>query len=82
MRYCERELELLEDITVKNKREGPVLQRESNNPLDLAVLRLADLEQNLERRYLREPLWPMHEVVVEKALLSSPGTLEQGTTEM
>ncbi|XP_039193275.1 bromodomain adjacent to zinc finger domain protein 2A isoform X2 [Crotalus tigris] len=82
LRYCERELELLEDITVKNKREGPVLQRDSNNPLDLAVLHLADLEQNLERRYLREPLWPPHEVVVEKALLTNPSTLEQDTTEI
>lgn len=82
MRYCERELELLEDITVKNRREGPALERESNNPLDLAVLRLEDLEQNLERRYLREPLWPAHDVVVEKALLNNSDTLEQGTTEM
>ncbi|XP_070596718.1 bromodomain adjacent to zinc finger domain protein 2A isoform X8 [Erythrolamprus reginae] len=82
LRYCERELDLLEDITVKNRREGPALERESNNPLDLAVLRLEDLEQNLERRYLREPLWPLHDVVVEKALLNNSDTLEQGTTEI
>ncbi|XP_062975919.1 bromodomain adjacent to zinc finger domain protein 2A isoform X4 [Elgaria multicarinata webbii] len=82
LQYCEHELELLEDITVKNRREGPALQREATHPLDLAVLRLADLEQNLERRYLREPLWPPHEVVVEKALLSNPSTLELGTTEI
>uniref|UniRef100_A0A8D2J5Q8 Bromodomain adjacent to zinc finger domain 2A n=1 Tax=Varanus komodoensis TaxID=61221 RepID=A0A8D2J5Q8_VARKO len=82
LQYCERELELLEDITVKNRREGPALQREASHPLDLAVLRLADLEQNLERRYLKEPLWPPHEVVVEKALLSNPSTLEMGTTEI
>uniref|UniRef100_A0A8D0C4W9 Bromodomain adjacent to zinc finger domain 2A n=1 Tax=Salvator merianae TaxID=96440 RepID=A0A8D0C4W9_SALMN len=82
LKYCEHELELLEDITLKNKREGPVLQREATHPLDLAVLRLTDLERNLERRYLREPLWPPHEVVVEKALLSNPSTLELGTTEI
>lgn len=35
-------------------------------------MRLAALEQNVERRYLREPLWPAHEVVLEKALLSTP----------
>nr|XP_020640364.1 bromodomain adjacent to zinc finger domain protein 2A isoform X2 [Pogona vitticeps]XP_020640371.1 bromodomain adjacent to zinc finger domain protein 2A isoform X2 [Pogona vitticeps]XP_020640380.1 bromodomain adjacent to zinc finger domain protein 2A isoform X2 [Pogona vitticeps]XP_020640391.1 bromodomain adjacent to zinc finger domain protein 2A isoform X2 [Pogona vitticeps]XP_020640399.1 bromodomain adjacent to zinc finger domain protein 2A isoform X2 [Pogona vitticeps]XP_020640404.1 bromo len=82
LQYCERDLELLEDITIKNRREGSALHRETTNPLDLAVLRLADLEQNLERRYLREPLWPPHEVVVEKALLSNPSTLELGTTEI
>lgn len=82
LRYCEHKLEPLEDITVKNRREGPALQREATHPLDLAVLRLADMERNLERRYLREPLWPPHEVVVEKALLSNPSTLELGTTEM
>ncbi|KAH0629183.1 hypothetical protein JD844_011057 [Phrynosoma platyrhinos] len=82
LKYCEHELKLLEDITMKNRREGPALQREATHPLDLAVLRLADLEQNLERRYLREPLWPPHEVVVEKALLSSPSALELGTPEI
>ncbi|XP_053157523.1 bromodomain adjacent to zinc finger domain protein 2A isoform X2 [Hemicordylus capensis] len=82
LQYCEHKLELLEDITIKNRREGPALLRETTHPLDLAVLRLADLEQNLERRYLREPLWPPHEVVVEKALLSSPSTLDLGATEI
>lgn len=82
LQYCERELGLLEDITIKNRREGPALRRESTHPIDLAVLRLADMEQNLERRYLREPLWPPHEVVVEKAFLNNPDTLELATTEM
>ncbi|XP_048343814.1 bromodomain adjacent to zinc finger domain protein 2A isoform X2 [Sphaerodactylus townsendi] len=82
LRYCEHKLEPLEDITIKNRREGPALQREATHPLDLAVLRLADMERNVERRYLKEPLWPPHEVVVEKALLSNPSTLELGTTEI
>ncbi|XP_061471168.1 bromodomain adjacent to zinc finger domain protein 2A isoform X4 [Rhineura floridana] len=82
LQYCEHQLEFLEDITVKNWREGPAMQREASNPLDLAVLRLVDLEQNLERRYLREPLWPPHEVVVEKALLSNPSAVELGATEI
>ncbi|XP_066470391.1 bromodomain adjacent to zinc finger domain protein 2A isoform X3 [Tiliqua scincoides] len=82
LQYCEHELKLLEDITIKNRREGPALWRKTTHPLDLAVLRLADLEQNLERRYLREPLWPPHEVVVEKALLNNPNSLELGTAEI
>ena len=30
--------------------------RHADNPLDIAVTRLADLERNIERRYLRSPL--------------------------
>lgn len=53
------------------------------NPLDLAVMRLAALEQNVERRYLQEPLWPAHDVVLEKALLSMPDSAPQcPATEM
>lgn len=64
-------------------REGLAPQRKATNPLDLAVMRLAALEQNVERRYLREPLWPAHEVVLEKALLSTPpGAPQCATTEM
>ncbi|XP_067170265.1 bromodomain adjacent to zinc finger domain protein 2A [Apteryx mantelli] len=82
LQYCEHKVEPLEDITIKNRREGLPLCREHTNPLDLAVLRLAALEQNVERRYLKEPLWPLHEVVVEKAVLSNPEELSLGTTEI
>ncbi|XP_060033829.1 bromodomain adjacent to zinc finger domain protein 2B isoform X11 [Erinaceus europaeus] len=33
-----------------------ILERKSDNPLDIAVTRLADLERNIERRYLKSPL--------------------------
>ncbi|XP_065510284.1 bromodomain adjacent to zinc finger domain protein 2A [Caloenas nicobarica] len=72
LRYCEHKVEPLEDITVRSRRDGQPLRREPTNPLDLAVLRLAALERNVERRYLKEPLWPLHEVVLEKALLNHP----------
>ena len=32
------------------------VMRHPDNPLDIAVTRLADLERNIERRYLRSPL--------------------------
>ncbi|NXI40574.1 BAZ2B protein, partial [Galbula dea] len=32
------------------------LERKNDNPLDIAVTRLADLERNIERRYLKSPL--------------------------
>lgn len=75
LRYCEHKVEPLEDITVRSRRDGLPPRREDTNPLDLAVLRLAALEQNVERRYLKEPLWAPHEVVLEKAVLSGPEEL-------
>ncbi|XP_074082457.1 bromodomain adjacent to zinc finger domain protein 2A isoform X2 [Macrotis lagotis] len=81
--YCEHLPDPLEDITARGRgREGLAPPREDTNPLDLAVLRLAALEQNVERRYLREPLWPPHEVVLEKALLNHPDSTALGTTEI
>ncbi|XP_031506431.1 bromodomain adjacent to zinc finger domain protein 2A isoform X10 [Papio anubis] len=79
--YCEHLSSSQEDITWRGRgREGLAPQRKTTNPLDLAVMRLAALEQNVERRYLREPLWPTHEVVLEKALLSTPNGAPEGTT--
>ncbi|XP_053517882.1 bromodomain adjacent to zinc finger domain protein 2A isoform X2 [Artibeus jamaicensis] len=79
--YCEHLPDPQEDITWRGRgREGLAPQRKTTNPLDLAVMRLAALEQNVERRYLREPLWPAHEVVLEKALLSTPSAAPQCTT--
>ncbi|XP_066114475.1 bromodomain adjacent to zinc finger domain protein 2A isoform X1 [Saccopteryx bilineata] len=79
--YCDHLPNSQEDITWRGRvREGLAPQRKATNPLDLAVMRLAALEQNVERRYLREPLWPAHEVVLEKALLSTPSAAPQGTT--
>uniref|UniRef100_A0A8C2SY60 Bromodomain adjacent to zinc finger domain 2A n=1 Tax=Coturnix japonica TaxID=93934 RepID=A0A8C2SY60_COTJA len=75
LRYCEHKVEPLEDITVRSRRDGLPPRREDTNPLDLAVRRLAALEQNVERRYLKEPLWAAHEVVLEKVVLSGPEEL-------
>ncbi|XP_057558335.1 bromodomain adjacent to zinc finger domain protein 2A isoform X4 [Hippopotamus amphibius kiboko] len=78
--YCEHLPDPQEDITWRGRgKEGLAPQRKTTNPLDLAVTRLAALEQNVERRYLREPLWPAHEVVLEKALLSTPSSAPQCT---
>lgn len=35
--------------------DGSIVRR-VNNPLDIAVTRLAELERNIERRYLKSPL--------------------------
>ncbi|KAM8977534.1 bromodomain adjacent to zinc finger domain protein 2A [Pelodytes ibericus] len=69
LKYFEHHLEAADDITVKVKKEG-LFYREPTNPLDLAVLRLLDLEQNVERRYMKEPLWLQSEVQHEKLVIT------------
>ncbi|KAM4796029.1 bromodomain adjacent to zinc finger domain protein 2A [Rhinophrynus dorsalis] len=72
LKYFEHQLDPADDITVKVKREDVQPYREPTNPLDLAVLRLLELEQNLERRYMKEPLWLLSEVQHEKVLITIP----------
>lgn len=38
-----------------DKSETSIVRRD-NNPLDIAVARLSELERNIERRYLKSPL--------------------------
>ncbi|XP_068935853.1 bromodomain adjacent to zinc finger domain protein 2B isoform X22 [Petaurus breviceps papuanus] len=44
------------DYTRGEESSASPLERKSDNPLDIAVTRLADLERNIERRYLKSPL--------------------------
>uniref|UniRef100_A0AAY4CYT1 Bromodomain adjacent to zinc finger domain protein 2A n=1 Tax=Denticeps clupeoides TaxID=299321 RepID=A0AAY4CYT1_9TELE len=63
LEFYEHEVDPRDDWIVKTKKEWSDMLRIPNNPLDLAVLRLANLERNIERRYLKEPLWNLSEVV-------------------
>ncbi|KAM8934507.1 bromodomain adjacent to zinc finger domain protein 2B isoform 3-T3 [Pelodytes ibericus] len=42
--------------SAEERGNSKALERRSDNPLDIAVTRLADLERNIERRYLKSPL--------------------------
>ncbi|XP_063451462.1 bromodomain adjacent to zinc finger domain protein 2B isoform X8 [Pan paniscus] len=44
------------EFTGEDESSTHALERKSDNPLDIAVTRLADLERNIERRYLKSPL--------------------------
>ncbi|XP_052038489.1 bromodomain adjacent to zinc finger domain protein 2B isoform X4 [Apodemus sylvaticus] len=44
------------ELTGDEEHSAHALARKSDNPLDIAVTRLADLERNIERRYLKSPL--------------------------
>uniref|UniRef100_A0A671EED2 Bromodomain adjacent to zinc finger domain protein 2B n=1 Tax=Rhinolophus ferrumequinum TaxID=59479 RepID=A0A671EED2_RHIFE len=44
------------EFTGEEESSAQALERKSDNPLDIAVTRLADLERNIERRYLKSPL--------------------------
>ncbi|XP_073080994.1 bromodomain adjacent to zinc finger domain protein 2B-like [Manis javanica] len=44
------------EFTDEEESSAHALERKSDNPLDIAVTRLAELERNIERRYLKSPL--------------------------
>lgn len=73
LQYYEHEVDPKDDWMVKTKKEWSDLLRVPSNPLDLAVLRLTNLERNIERRYLKEPLWNLAEVVRLAPLTPPPG---------
>ncbi|XP_062861932.1 bromodomain adjacent to zinc finger domain protein 2B isoform X2 [Trichomycterus rosablanca] len=62
--------------------------RRANNPLDIAVLQLSELEQNIERRYLKSPLSTTIQITVDNvgtvsvpAPAPSPSTDGDGVEE-
>ncbi|XP_023655442.1 bromodomain adjacent to zinc finger domain protein 2A isoform X2 [Paramormyrops kingsleyae] len=73
LEYYEHDVELLDDWIVRTKKEWSDLLRLPTHPLDLAVVRLLRLERNIERRYLKEPLWTLAEVVRLAPLTPPPG---------
>lgn len=73
LQYYEHDADPRDDWIVRTKKEWSGLPRIAAHPLDLAVLRLANLERNIERRYLKEPLWNPAEVMRLAPLTPSPG---------
>lgn len=76
LQYYEHEVDPRDDWIVKIKKEWSDLLRVPSNPLDLGVLRLTNLERNIERRYLKDPLWNLSEVVRLAPLTPPPGEEE------
>lgn len=52
----------------QEKLHGTVVRR-PNNPLDLAVIRLAELERNIGRRYLKRPLIATFQITLDNVPL-------------
>ncbi|KAM7411566.1 hypothetical protein PAMA_021520 [Pampus argenteus] len=73
LQYYEHDADPRDDWIVRTKKEWSGLPRIATHPLDLGVLRLANLERNIERRYLKEPLWNPAEVMRLAPLTPSPG---------
>ncbi|XP_070766322.1 bromodomain adjacent to zinc finger domain protein 2A [Enoplosus armatus] len=73
LQYYEHDADPQDDWIVRTKKEWSGLPRIATHPVDLAVLRLANLERNIERRYLKEPLWNPAEVMRLAPLTPSPG---------
>ncbi|XP_058869174.1 bromodomain adjacent to zinc finger domain protein 2A-like isoform X2 [Acipenser ruthenus] len=77
--YFEHPVDPLDDWIIKTKKELCECLRVPTHPLDLAVQRLANLEHNIERRYLKEPLWNLNEVIADKGTPPPPPSVEDGT---
>lgn len=73
LQYYEHDANPHDDWIIRTKKEWSGLPRIATHPLDLAVLRLANLERNIERRYLKEPLWNPAEVMRLAPLTPTPG---------
>ncbi|XP_071750698.2 bromodomain adjacent to zinc finger domain protein 2A [Centroberyx gerrardi] len=73
LQYYEHDADPRDDWIVRTKKEWSDLPRIATHPLDLAVLRLANLERNIERRYLKEPIWNPAEVMRLAPLTPTPG---------
>lgn len=73
LQYYEHDTDPRDDWIVRTKKEWSGLPRIATHPLDLGVLRLANLERNIERRYLKEPLWNPAEVMRLAPLTPTPG---------
>lgn len=73
LQYYEHDTDPRDDWIIRTKKEWSGLPRIPTHPLDLAVLRLANLERNIERKYLKEPLWNPAEVMRLAPLTPTPG---------
>lgn len=73
LQYYEHDADPRDDWTIRTKKEWSGLPRIPTHPLDLAVLRLTNLERNIERKYLKEPLWNPAEVMRLAPLTPTPG---------
>ncbi|XP_077598273.1 bromodomain adjacent to zinc finger domain protein 2A isoform X2 [Stigmatopora nigra] len=73
LQYYEHDCDPRDDWIVRTKKEWSGLPRIATHPVDLAVLRLANLERNIERRYLKEPLWNPADVMRLAPLTPTPG---------
>ncbi|XP_072306374.1 bromodomain adjacent to zinc finger domain protein 2A [Eucyclogobius newberryi] len=73
LQYYEHDADPKDDWTIRTKKEWSGLPRIPTHALDLAVLRLTNLERNIERRYLKEPLWIPSEVIRLAPLTPTPG---------
>lgn len=73
LQYYEHDADPRDDWTIRTKKEWSGLPRIPTHPLDLAVLRLTNLERNIERKYLKEPLWNPSEVMRLAPLTPTPG---------
>lgn len=78
----EREDLLYYEHKAVGKNESTDIVRCANNPLDIAVARLFELEKNIERRYLKSPLSTTIQVTLDnRGIVSIPAPATTASAE-
>ncbi|XP_058248969.1 bromodomain adjacent to zinc finger domain protein 2B isoform X3 [Hemibagrus wyckioides] len=78
----EREDLLYYEHKAVGKNESTDIVRRANNPLDVAVVRLFELERNIERRYLKSPLSTTIQVTLDnRGIVSIPAPATTASAE-
>lgn len=63
--YSSSALEIRSQRETSQEELAGSVVRHPNNPLDIAVTRLAELERNIERRYLKSPLSTTFQITLD-----------------
>lgn len=64
------------------KNESMGIVRRANNPLDIAVAHLFELERNIERRYLKSPLSTTIQITLDnRSMVSIPAPATTASAE-
>ncbi|MCJ8732668.1 hypothetical protein PDJAM_G00213940 [Pangasius djambal] len=78
----EREDLLYYEHKAVGKNEGTDIVRRTNNPLDIAVAHLFELERNIERRYLKSPLSTTIQITLDnRGMVSIPAPATTASAE-
>ncbi len=79
--FSSTDLEKTEQRETSQEELAGTVVRRLNNPLDIAVIRLAELERNIERRYRARPLSTACKIRLDNVTAHAPDPSSSGDGE-